>query len=132
MKSFKFEVEKVKCNGISGSIISKSNANVIETYVSTYRQLVDFSDIVNEMEDDGWDHHYGSRCRDNSSIAARITSGLSSYAIELFESDIELASMWINAQVEMFSGSTMTALVKEALRDCSSADHWYTFEKEWE
>jgi len=131
----KFEASDVKCNG-SGygvSLISKENRNAIQTYVSVYRKTTSFEEIVNEIatRDTSNDYLYGSRCKEDSSIADRINHALGNYAVNQFEGSKELAEMWINAQIEMFTGATMTHLVKDAIRDCASADHWYTYEKEW-
>lgn len=131
-QSFKFNVAEVKCNGVSGaSMIHIDNQKIIQTYISTYRQVVDFCEIVENLSDDGWDHYYGSRCKDDSTIAARIFTALQSYANQKFE-DRLLAEMWINSQIENMPAKDLNVLITEALRDCSSADHWYTFEKEWE
>lgn len=125
-----FDASEVKCNGISHSFISESNRSIIQTYISTYRQTTDFSEIVENLEADGWNYYYGSRCKDDSTIAVRITSGLTEYAKNQWNNP-ELAEMWINAQIENISAKNMNILIHEALRDCSSADHWYMFEKEW-
>ena len=130
----KFEVSAVKCNG-SGygtSLISVENRNAIQTYVSVYRKTTSFEDLVNEMtdKDRSNDYLYGRRCKEDSSIADRINHALGDYASNQFENR-GLASMWINAQIEMFTGATMTYLVKDANRDCASAEHWYTYEKQW-
>ena len=139
----KFNVNEVKCNG-SGSLstlVSKDNRNAIQTFVSVYRKTTDFEQLVCEIEanDPNSDYLYGRRCKEDDTITYRITSALGSYATEQFggskfDAPVEvraLAEMWINAQIEMFTGKVMATLVKDALRDCAGADYWYTYEKEW-
>jgi hypothetical protein len=135
MNTPKFNLSEVKCNG-SGygvAVISQENKNAIQTYVSVYRKTTSFEDLVNEMagQDQSNDYLYGRRCKEDSTIADRIYNALGVCALDQFEDNKELASMWINAQIEMFTGATMTHLVKDALRDCAGADHWYTYEKDW-
>jgi hypothetical protein len=130
-----FNLSEVKCNGsgYGSSVISTENKNAIQTYVSVYRKTTSFEDLVYEManQDQSNDYLYGHRCKDDSTISYRIYNALGVYAMNLFENSKELSEMWINAQIEMFTGATMTHLVKDALRDCAGADHWYTYEKDW-
>lgn len=127
----KFNAKEVKCNGISSALvlINQENSQVIETYISTYRNLADFRKIVEGFGED-WSF-YGRRCRENSTIAARITSGLANHALSLFNNNTELATEWVNFALRNISAKDLNVLVVEALRDCASADYWYTFEKEW-
>ena len=48
------------------------------------------------------------------------------------ESDELLLQGIINSFVDSLSGREMDMIILDALRDCASADHWYTFEKEWD
>jgi hypothetical protein len=127
----KFNAKEVKCNGISSALvlINQENSQIIETYISTYRNLADFRKIVEGFGED-WSF-YGRRCRENSTIAARITSGLANHALSLFNNNAELATEWVNFALRNISAKDLNVLVVEALRDCASADYWYTFEKEW-
>jgi len=130
----KFNVSDVKCNGSGGyaSLISEDNYNAIQTYVSVYRKAQDFRDLVVEIaQKTKEDALFGSRCMDDRAITNRIVTALGGYAMSKWENIEGLAEMWINAQIAMFTGSTMTALVKDALRDCAGADYWYAFEKDW-
>lgn len=131
----KFDVLQVKCNGFGSysNIISKVNQDTILTYISMYRKVEDFEQLVNGIAaaDSTTDYEYGPRCKNDQAITDRITSALAEHAIEKLEVK-ELAEMWINSQIEMLSGKNMTVLIKDALRDCASADHWYTHEKSWE
>jgi hypothetical protein len=130
----KFNVSDVKCNGAGSyaSLISEDNYNAIQTYVSVYRKVEDFRDLIVEMaQKTKEDALFGSRCMNDRAITDRIATALGDYAMGKWENIEALAEMWINAQIAMFTGSTMTALVKDALRDCASADYWYAFEKDW-
>lgn len=130
----KFNVSDVKCNGAGGyaSLISDDNYNAIQTYISVYRKAEDFRDLIVEMtQETKEDMLYGTRCMDDRAIADRIVTALGGYAMNKWDNIQGLAEMWINAQIAMFTGGTMAILVKDALRDCASADYWYTFEKDW-
>jgi hypothetical protein len=131
----KFNVEDIKCNGWGSycTLISKENQNAIQTFVSVYRKAEDFENLVSEMAINrpSDDFYFGRRCKEDDTITGRITSALGSYAMLQWDNSKELAEMWINAQIEMFTGKVMATLVKDALRDCAGADHWYTFEKDW-
>ena len=128
----KFNVLDIKCNGAGGysNLVSDENKNVIKTYVSVYRNVEDFTELVSQMSktDQSDRYFYGSRCSSDAIITERITTALGEYSFQKLQ-DNELAEMWINSQIEMLNGKDMTILVKEALRDCASADHWYDFEK---
>jgi hypothetical protein len=127
----KFNAKEVKCNGISSSLvlIDQENRQVIETYISTYRIAADFRKIVESFGED-WSF-YGRRCKEDSTILSRITSGLANYALSLFNNDTVLAEQWVNFALRNISAKDLNILIVEALRDCASADYWYTFEKEW-
>jgi len=129
----KFNVNEIKCNGWSStsSMIGPNSRATIETYISVYRTMENFEDIVSEIAKNTHDVYYGSRCSNNNDIAGRIYSALSEYALNKWENVEALAELWINAQVQMLSGAAMSTLIKEALRDCAGADHWYAFEKDW-
>jgi hypothetical protein len=38
----------------------------------------------------------------------------------------------IESWFDSLSASEIDILIQEGLRCCASADHWYTFEKEWD
>lgn len=135
------QVDQIKCNGISYSYPAKLAAPTIETALSIFRMRFNNSEIFEMFPKNDPDFYAGRRFRDNETVVTRIASALTeaaaqeylkkpSHAIE--GSDIELLEMSILAFVDSLSGSEMDKLLVEGLRDCASADHWYTFEKQWD
>ena len=123
-----FNVEEIKCNGIGPSLVSEKNHAALLDYVTSYRSAMDFENIVEGLSGPV---HYGTRCKDDSTIAVRMSTGLTSYASDQFDDNRELAGMWLNACLNKITREEMNILFRDALRDCAEADHWYTFEKEW-
>ena len=123
-----FNVEEIKCNGIGPSLVSEKNHAALLDYVASYRSTMDFENIVEGLSGPV---HYGTRCKDDSTIAVRMSTGLTSYALDQFDDNRELAGMWLNACLNKITREEMNILFRDALRDCAEADHWYTFEKEW-
>jgi hypothetical protein len=39
--------------------------------------------------------------------------------------------MWMNAQINNMTAKDIITVLESALMDCATADHWYTFEKEY-
>ena len=124
-----FNVNNVKCNGIGRSLVSEENSKALLDFITSHRLTVDFANLVDDL---GRDTYYGSRCKDDSTIAARMFTGLTAYALEQFDDNGELAGMWLNACLNKITIEELNTLFRDALRDCAEADHWYTFEKEWE
>lgn len=78
-----------------------------------------------------YDYHKGSRFYNNESIAIRICSGLVELALK-FPNPNNTIEETIESFVYSLHGSLLDQIILEGIRDCASADHWYTFEKEWE
>lgn len=133
MSVSRINVESLKANGISSNrtIIDTRNTNRIHTFVALLNDREPVENKINLLIESGrQDLYYGSRCKDISAIVDRITSMLAMHAASQFSS-IELAEMWINAQIEQLNGRELATLANKAIEECASADHWYTFEKQW-
>ncbi len=123
-----FNVSEIKCNGIGPSLVSEKNHASLLDYVTNYRLAMRFEDIVKELEGPVY---YGSRCEDDSTVAVRIFTGLTEYALHQFDNNRELAEMWLNANLDKITKEEANILLRDALRDCAESDHWYKFEKDW-
>ena len=133
MSVSRINVESLKATGISSNrtIIDTRNTNRIHTFVALLNEREPVENKINLLIESGrQDLYYGSRCKDISAIVDRITSMLAMHAASQFSS-IELAEMWINAQIEQLNGRELATLANKAIEECASADHWYTFEKQW-
>jgi hypothetical protein len=135
------QVDQIKCNGISYSYPARLAAPTIETALSIFRMRFNNSEIFEMFPKNDPDFFAGRRFRDNEAVVARISSALTAAASaeylkkpyhEIDENDISVLEMSILAFVESLSGSEMDKLLVEGLRECASADHWYTFEKQWD
>jgi hypothetical protein len=135
------QVEQIKCNGISYSYPARLVAPTIETALSIFRMRFTTEEIFDMFPKNDLDFYAGRRFLDNETVVTRISSALTAAASaeyfkksshEINENDISVLEMSILAFVESLSGSEMDKLLVEGLRDCASADHWYTFEKQWD
>jgi hypothetical protein len=144
-KDFSFKASEVTCNGNIGgcaTVLTDSNMAKLKTFINTHFMMVDKETILQELEDsnliDGrW--IIGSRASSTEEIIYRMVSGMMSYGLRKFaqnggtyKAHRELSEMWINAQVNMMSAKDIITIMEKALVDCAEADHWYTYEKEWE
>lgn len=126
-------IKNFKCNGVGDTTPAKNVKPFIQTTVSLYRLRNSSKEILeklNEIDLRG-DYHLGSRFSDDWIVATRICSGL----VELASSTGDLSHNTIEENIESFiyslTGLELDQIILEAMRDCASADHWYTFEKEW-
>lgn len=133
------KVENIKSNGMSYNEPAKNVAGgILTTAISIYRMRHTAGEIFN-MFPEG-DYHNGHRFNDNESVSIRICSAITSeaykyyfkkemYIIEKHE-ELLLEGV-IKSFVDSLSGSEMDAIILDGMRDCASADHYYTFEKDW-
>ncbi len=135
------QIEQIKCNGISYSYPARLAEPTIKTALSLFRMRFTTEDIFNMFPKNDPDFYAGRRFLDNETVVTRISSALTAAASaeyfkkashEINENDVAALEMAILAFVESLSGSEMDKLLVEGLRDCASADHWYTFEKQWD
>lgn len=126
----------VKANGISSlAHYAKKHNAFVESAVSLYRLRYSESDILNSFPADAY--HKGSRFNSNASVAERLLSAVASHIHYLLHlnSDGEEAQASLELEIDLFfkniKGSDLDYLINDAMRDCASADHWYTFEKQY-
>ena len=140
---FKFNVEKVKCNGTIGgaaNVLNQENESKVKAFMMTHFMMTDRQVILQELQDSGiltdnW--IVGSRCNSIQTLYCRMTSGLLAYGLTMFtgtgtyKAQRENAEMWINAQVKMMSAKELINVLEKALMDSATADYHYSFEKMW-
>ena len=133
--NYTFDSKTFVCNGMGGYFYQaarKWNTEVL-TIVNQVREDLGLEAIFDmAMQKDKFgDLYVGHRFKDPETVAARIFTGFGTAASEHFDSE-ELAEMWIGAAIKNLTEQEKIDIVVEAHRDCASADHWYTFEKEWD
>lgn len=137
MKEFKFNVDEVVCSGITvgaGSTLTESNYQTLTTFLKTHFMMSPPDVILEELNDSNQiqsDWIVGRRVKDIDTVITRMISGMFNYAQTKFQNK-ELSGMWINSQIKMMTAKDIITIMENALIDCATADHWYTFEKEWE
>lgn len=126
------DIKNFKCNGIGNTTPAKNVKPFIQTAVSLYRLRNSSKEILEKINNINPNDSYypGPRFSDDESVTSRICSGL----VEL-ASNITNPSNTIEENIESFvyslCASDMDHVILEGMRDCASADHWYTFEKQW-
>jgi len=138
------KVENIISNGISHhSSVKEVVGETLNTTVSLYKMRHTDEDIFSKFPEG--DYHSGSRFNNNDDVVIRICSALSRTARkeylnnktaylnkDMSESDELMLQGIVNSFIDTLSGREMDMIILDALRDCASSDHWYTFEKEWE
>jgi len=131
----KFNAKEVKCNGIGGSGYNAAlkHKNQILAIVEEVRNSIGLDEIWKQILtiDPGSDYHQGSRFLSSENNASRLITGLGNYTHSYLNSD-ELVEMHLGAILNNLTFEEKVILVVDACRDCAGADHWYTFEKEWD
>lgn len=125
------KVSDIKANGVSYYTPAKSSIPTIETAIGLYKMRFTEDEILDKF--DQTDQFYpGIRFNDNHAVAIRIAAAITRTAISKAgtENDLILEG-YIKAFVDSLSGSEMDIIILDGLSCCASADHWYTFEKEW-
>ena len=126
------DVKNFKCNGVGFTTPANNVKPFIQTTVSLYRMRNSSAEILEKLKqiNPKDDYYPGPRFSDDESVTTRICSGL----VEL-ASNITTPGNTIEENIESFvyslSGSELDQIILEGIRCCASADHWYTFEKEW-
>jgi hypothetical protein len=133
------KISDIKCNGIGYTVPARGVKPLISNAIAIFRMRHTTSRIF-EMFPEG-DYHPGKRFSSNDDVIERILSGIVEAAHKKYiKSNIHIISTEDNAIlsghilsfVNSLSGSKMDLLILEGMRDCASADHWYTFEKQWD
>jgi hypothetical protein len=129
-------IQDFKCNGIGNTQPALGIKPIVQTAISVFRLRRSNDEIIASFPI-GYDYYIGHRFTDDETVATRICSGLVEYAEQrLYKESGQSApalivEQYIDALVNSLSGSEMDQMILEAMRDCASSDHWYTFEKQW-
>jgi len=137
--NYTFVAEEIKCNGIGGggyqaALKSKSQIRSIVDRVQSEIGIDELKRLVIELNDNQKypdDLYWGTRFNSPEDITSRLISGLGSWSHSKLKNE-HLVEMNVRFITETISLEDSITIVTEAARDCASADHWYTFEKEWD
>ena len=87
--------------------------------------------IKQASEVDTYTEYYaGRRYNGVEDNAYRLTTGIARQ-VSSYMKDDKLIEMHVGAILNNLTIDEKVYMVLDALRDCASADHWYTFEKDW-
>ena len=130
-----FNAIEVKCNGLGGNAYqaARKYSETILDIVNEVRDTFGIESIWQKIIDESEynDYYQGSRFSNAESNASRLISGLGNYCYSYLQSE-ELVEMHLGAILNNLTFDEKVTLVVDACRDCAGADHWYTFEKEWD
>ena len=134
--NYTFKAEEVKCNGIGSYGYQAVNRSIdlILKHINNVREELGLDEIFNMAvkKEDTFDLHPGSRFKDPETVAARLVTGLGNWGFKTFGEQPELIEINVKHILETISKEDAITIVVEAHRDCAGADHWYTFEKQWD
>ena len=129
----KFNVNEVRCNGVGGSgyqAVLKHKATIQEI-CQEVRDLIGIEKLWElATVESNVDYHQGTRFNSVEDNAYRLITGIAKHVSEYIPTS-ELIEMHVGAILTMLTMEDKVTLVADACRDCASADHWYTFEKDW-
>ena len=134
------KVSDVKCNGIGPFNHNHPSRQQIQTAISLLRMRISKEEIFEKFPK-GHDYYAGSRFNSDNDVAIRIMSAITDNvfvthinkrSFDITDDDNLLVIKIIESFVNSLKGSEMDELIIDGMRDCAGADHWYTFEKEWE
>jgi len=128
-----FNYKKIKCNGVGGygyQAVLKHKDAILEI-CQDVRDLIGIEKLWElATVDPNVDYHQGRRFNSVEDNAYRLITGIAKHVSEYIPSS-ELVEMHVGAILPMLTMEEKVILVADACRDCASADHWYTFEKDW-
>jgi hypothetical protein len=136
-------VESIKVNGITWHEPAKNIIPHLTTQIGLYRMRFTDKEIFNKFPKND-DHYLGRRYSTDGDVAIRIAGAIVESAADQYvysnmgrnSMETEQVGLLIEGIIESWfdslSASEIDVLIQEGLRCCASADHWYTFEKEWE
>ena len=128
-----FNYKKIKCNGVGGygyQAVLKHKDALLEI-CQDVRDLIGIEKLWElATVDPNVDYHQGRRFNSVEDNAYRLITGIAKHVSEYIPSS-ELVEMHVGAILPMLTMEEKVTLVADACRDCASADHWYTFEKDW-
>ena len=132
-----FNYKKIECNGIGGQgyqAVLKHKDQI----QSICQEVIDL--LGNKLWDkmieqastvDTYTEYYaGSRYNGVEDNAYRLVTGIARH-VSTYLKDDKLIEMHVGAVLNNLTIEEKVYMVLDALRDCASADHWYTFEKDW-
>ena len=132
-----FNYKKVECNGIGGygyQAVFK-HKDQIQAICQEVRDLLGdklWDKMIKQASevDTYTDYYAGPRYNDVSSNATRLVTGIAKHVSTYLKED-HLIEMHVGAILNNLTIDEKVYMVLDALRDCASADHWYTYEKDW-
>ena len=129
----KFKASEVKCNGVGGhgyQAVLKHKDEILEI-CQDVRDLIGIEKLWElATVEPNVDYHQGTRFNSVEDNAYRLITGIANHVSEYIPTS-ELIEMHVGAILPMLTMEEKVTLVADACRDCASADHWYTFEKDW-
>ena len=128
-----FKVSEVECNGIGGEGYQAviKHKEQIQAICQEVRDLLGVDELYSLATNDGnADYHRGRRFEEVEDNTYRLVSGIAEHVSSYIEDEM-LIEMHVASILKMLSTEDKVTLVVNACRDCASADHWYTFEKDW-
>lgn len=135
MKQFNYK--EVKCNGIGGSGYQAvlKHKDQIQAICQEVRDLLGdklWDKMIEHASkiDTYSDYYSGSRYNQIEDNAYRLVTGIARHVSTYLDTD-ELIEMHVGAVLNNLTMDEKVYMVLDALRDCASADHWYTYEKDW-
>jgi len=132
------KVENIISSGISyNEPAQNASGDTIKIAVSLFKMRHTEEEIF-DMFPEG-EYHSGGRFNSDEDITTRICSAITKNAISYHmcsnfsrtDDELLLLEGIIKSFVDSLSGSEMDVIILDGMRDCAGADHWYTFEKDW-
>ena len=132
-----FNYKKIECNGIGGygyQAVFK-HKDQIQAICQEVRDLLGdklWDKMIKQASevDTYTDYYSGTRYNSVEDNAYRLVTGIARQVSSYLDSD-ELIEMHVGAVLNNLTIDEKVYMVLDALRDCASADPWYTFEKDW-
>ena len=135
MKQFNYK--EIKCNGVGGSGYQAvlKHKDQIQSICQEVRDLLGdklWDKMIKQASevDTYTDYYAGSRYNGVEDNAYRLVTGIAKH-VSSYLNDDKLIEMHVGAVLNNLTIEEKVYIVLDALRDCASADHWYTFEKDW-
>ena len=132
-----FNYKKIECNGIGGYGYQAvfTHKDQIQAICQEVRDLLGdklWDKMIKQASevDTYTDYFAGPRYNDVRSNATRLVTGIAKH-ISTYLNEDHLIEMHVGAILNNLTIDEKVYIVLDALRDCASADHWYTFEKDW-
>ena len=132
-----FNYKEITCNGVGGSGYQSvlKHKDQIQSICQEVRDLLGdrlFDKMVAQAQerDMDADFHTGRRYSSVEDNAYRLITGIAKHVWSYLPNE-HLAEMHVGAVLPMLTIDEKVYMVLDALRDCASADHWYTYEKDW-